>query len=71
MISGISGMSPWSAYGVYGASYAARAQGADTLTASAAGGPGEAYLRSCGFAPQEQAEGPALWRKFIGFDPSI
>ena len=49
----------------------ARAQGADTLTASAAGGPGEAYLRSCGFAPQEQAEGPVLWRKFIGFDPSI
>lgn len=36
------------------------------------GGPGEAYLRACGFAPEEPArEGRRIWRKRIGFDPEI
>lgn len=36
------------------------------------GGPGEEYLRDCGFAPGAQMpEGRRLWRKSIGFDPEI
>ncbi|MCI9555101.1 MAG: GNAT family N-acetyltransferase [Oscillibacter sp.] len=46
--------------------------GAELTAVSGPGGAGEAYLRDCGFVPQEQpAEGRTLWRKYIGFDPSI
>ncbi|WP_325201214.1 GNAT family N-acetyltransferase [Oscillibacter sp.] len=49
-----------------------RAQGGEELSAAVPpGGAGEAYLRDCGFIPRETAEGRTLWRKFIGFDPSI
>ena len=49
-----------------------RAQGGEELSAALfPGSPGEAYLRDCGFAPQGAAEGRTLWRKHIGFDPSV
>lgn len=49
-----------------------RERGGEALTAALASGhPGEAYLWACGFAPEGEAEGRTLWRKFIGFDPSI
>ena len=49
-----------------------RAQGGEELSAALfPGSPGEAYLRDCGFAPQGAAEGRTLWRKRIGFDPSV
>ena len=49
-----------------------RARGGEELSAAPLpGGPGEAYLRDCGFTSGEEAEGRTLWRKFIGFDPSI
>ncbi len=49
-----------------------RSQGGEALAAAAApGSPGESYLRDCGFVPQGEAAGRTLWRKFIGFDPSV
>lgn len=49
----------------------ARAQGGEELSALLpAGAPGGEFLRGCGFAPAPQ-EGRTLWRKWIGFDPSI
>ena len=52
---------------------AARSHGVETLSAVLpAGGPGEGYLRDCGFLPRgDGPEGRTLWRKFIGFDPDI
>lgn len=50
----------------------ARDRGVETLSAVLpAGGPGEDYLRGCGFAPRGEAEGGTLWEKSIGFDPSV
>lgn len=47
---------------------AARERGAEELAAAApGGGPGEAFLRACGFSAPGEAGG--LWRKFIGFRP--
>ena len=49
-----------------------RERGGEALSAVLAPGhPGEAYLRDCGFAPEGEEDGKTLWRKFIGFDPSI
>nr|WP_325212656.1 GNAT family N-acetyltransferase [uncultured Oscillibacter sp.] len=49
-----------------------RARGGETLSAALRpGGPGEAYLRDCGFAPRGEEAGRTLWQKFIGFDPTI
>lgn len=51
----------------------ARERGGEELSALLSpGGPGEAYLRDCGFVPETQTrEGRRLWRKSIGFDPEI
>ena len=45
----------------------------DMLSAALSPGePGEAYLRSCGFAPAgETPEGRTLWQACIGFDPLV
>lgn len=51
----------------------ARDRGGEELSALLSpGGPGEDYLRDCGFAPESPAAGGRrLWKKFIGFDPDI
>ena len=50
-----------------------RERGGDMLSAALSPGePGEAYLRSCGFAPAgETPEGRTLWQACIGFDPLV
>ena len=50
-----------------------RERGGEELSAAASpGGPGGAFLRDCGFVPHDGGpEGAVLWRKRIGFDPSV
>lgn len=50
-----------------------RERGGEELSAlPLPGGPGEAYLRGCGFVPgQKEPDGRDLWQKRIGFDPSV
>ena len=50
-----------------------RERGGEELSAAASpGGPGGAFLRDCGFVPHDGGpEEAVLWRKRIGFDPSV
>lgn len=49
-----------------------RERGGEALSAVlSAAGAGREYLLDCGFAPEGEENGRTLWRKFIGFDPSI
>ena len=50
-----------------------RERGGEELSALlSSGGPGEEYLRGCGFVPETQtSEDRRLWKKSIGFDPEI